>query len=174
MFSKALQDMTDTDWSLFPSNTNAVESQNKLSQIHTNKFLTVVRQFYTTEKNCIYKTLAAANGIGAGPSQAKRKTINAQRQSNRRTKRAKLKGNQKCTSEEPEEEEEEDPFIGKSICVYTKASRGSKFTWRQAKVELKNPDGSYMVNYCNGNTAFVKDLLNKEKVKFPSVMDDEA
>ena len=175
MFTKALKEMTDADWNLFPDNTNAVESQNKVSQVDTNKFLNAVRHYYVTDKNSIKLALAAAKGIGIGLSQEKRKAINAQRQSSRRNKRPKLRDNHKESSGEPEEEEEEDPYIGQPISVYTKAARGSKYNWRPAKVELKNSDGSYMIKYSDGNTAIVKDLMDKKKVKFRGPMEgDEA
>jgi hypothetical protein len=141
MFSKAYKEMTDADWALFPNNTNAVESQNRLSQINTNKLLNVVRQYYTTDKNSIYKSLAAGNGIGAGPSAEKRKATNIQRQISRRNKRPKRSDGQKEPFEDIEEEV--NPYIGKTVLVYTKSKRGKKFQWLPAKVELKNIDDTY-------------------------------
>ncbi len=133
MCSKAYKQMTDADWALIPNNTNAVESQNRVSQIQTTKLINVVRQYYTTDKNSVYRTLAAAKGIGAGPSQGKRKAYNEKTQSTRRVKR--LKKNEKLLMESEEIEEEEDPFIGKSVLVHTKAKRGRKFHWLSAKLK---------------------------------------
>ena len=44
-------------------------------------------------------------------------------------------------ADEGDIEEEENPLIGKTILVYTKAKRSRKFNWLSATVELKNRDG---------------------------------
>ena len=173
MFSKALTQMTQADWNRFRSDTNGVESQNKVSQVSTAKFITVVRAFYTTEKNNIYKSLAASQAIAVGPSLKKRKAINVQRKSTRMNKRARAT-EKSAEADEGDIEEEENPFIGKTILVYTKAKRSRKFNWLSATVELKNRDGSYLVKYSDGSTVLIPNILDKEMVTFPGSMDDKV
>ena len=173
MFSKALTQMTQADWNRFRSDTNGVESQNKVSQVSTAKFITVVRAFYTTEKNNIYKSLAASQAIAVGPSLKKRKAINVQRKSTRMNKRARAT-EKSAEADEGDIEEEENPFIGKTILVYTKAKRSRKFNWLSATVELKNRDGSYLVKYSDGSTVLIPNILDKEMVTFPGSLDDKV
>jgi Zn/Cd-binding protein ZinT len=62
-------------------------------------------------------------------------------------KRAKATEKSAEAADEGPIEEEKNPYIGKTILVYTKAKRGRKFNWLSATVELKNRNGSYLVKY---------------------------
>ena len=158
--------MTDADWARFPNNTNAVESQNKVSHVSTTKFLNVVRNYYTTDKNSIYEFLTAGNSIGIGLSAEKREATN-KRQRSRRARSKRSKTTEKLSTEmEDEIEDEETPYLGKTVLVCTKAKRGRKYNWLSASVELKNSEESYMVKYSDGSIALIQDILDKTKVKF--------
>jgi hypothetical protein len=74
---------------LYSKTTPTHESQNRANQINTNKPLNVVCQYYTTDKNRIYKTLTAGNGFGVDPAAEKRKATNIQRQNFKRNNRPK-------------------------------------------------------------------------------------
>jgi hypothetical protein len=53
---------------LYSKTTPTHESQNRANQMNTNKPLNVVCQYYTTDKNRIYKILTAGNGFGVDPA----------------------------------------------------------------------------------------------------------
>lgn len=80
----------NVDLALFLSTTNLVEYQNQISKINIKILITAVQLNYISDINIIYKTLAAGNGIGAGPSLEERKVTNSQRKSSRRNKRPRM------------------------------------------------------------------------------------
>ena len=82
MYTKAFSDLTDAEWELFRerSNTNAVESHNRLSHA-SNSTSAVVKldDWYRQAKKVCYQHLAAEQGVQIGQSQQKRKENNAKR-----------------------------------------------------------------------------------------------
>lgn len=101
MFTKCFKDMTDADWQIFPTTTNAVKSQNKIGNAKTTLFVAVLENFYRIDKRSCYQTLAAQMGISIGDSSFVRKKKNEQRKM-RRIRKKFIVGNQSVEYEADE------------------------------------------------------------------------
>ncbi len=128
MFSKPVSEMTDADWNICPKTTNAVESQNKLSQVKSNHLIAMLGNYYRTDRNWVYRNRAAEEGIGIGLSQDQRKVQNKKRQKSRKSKNKRniqmVEDDQRLDSDDDEINSESpsteiDPFIGQFIWIET-------------------------------------------------------
>ena len=90
MFAKSFKEMSDADWKVCPTTTNAVESHNKVSQTKTTLLLANLANYYEIDKNACTNTLLALSGIKIGDSEQTKK----RKQENRVEARKKRNTNQ--------------------------------------------------------------------------------
>ncbi len=120
--------MTDADWEICPTTTNAVESQNKLSQVKSNHLTSMLGNYYRTDRNWVYRNRAAEEGIGIGLSQDQRKVVNKKRQQKRKSKNmrniemiddARRDSDAETDNDVESQDQEIDPYIGQFVWIET-------------------------------------------------------
>ena len=87
MFAKSFKEMSDADWKVCPTTTNAVESHNKVSQTKTTLLLANLANYYEIDKNACTNTLLALSGIKIGDSEQTKKRKQENRVEARKRKR---------------------------------------------------------------------------------------
>ena len=141
MFTKSFKDMSDADWEICPTTTNAVESHNKASHANTKNFVASLTYYYNVDKRSIHQTIAAEQGIPIGISVTKRKQLNEKRKIRRVKARLACEdgsGDESCENAEQEDCDDEEQCKDDLVQSKPKKKVGRPKNASRSKVTPKN------------------------------------